>query len=203
MRARLPSWPAFAPALVLVVACAGRGGCAGHGVHRTGSQREAQACTAWASNHCRRLEACAPVSLQAGYGDVETCVARNEVGCDAALRAPGTGATAASIEACAAASGAASCEDVVVGRAPAGCAVSGTLQAGAACGDDSQCAGAGAGGGAGGGPGGGGRGEGGGGGGAGGGGGGRGHGCRAGLLQDGCGRDLRALRDRRSDRRHV
>jgi hypothetical protein len=127
---------------VVAAACSQRGGCAAATRASAPDARAEEACATWASHHCRRLEACAPVSLAAGYGDLAACVSRQTDVCRSALQAPGTGATPATVEACARAYDTASCEEIDVGRAPPGCATSGSLQAGAACGDDSQCAGA-------------------------------------------------------------
>jgi hypothetical protein len=138
MRAR------WAWALMALAACSGRSACSS-GARGSNASRAAsdQACAAWATQYCDRLDFCAPLSVEVAYGDVARCIDRNRPLCTSALEANGTGSGPASLEACARAYDAASCDDVVVGRAPASCKSTGTLPQGAPCGDDSQCAGAG------------------------------------------------------------
>jgi len=121
-----------------IAACSGKSPCSG--LPRGADEVSERACADWATHYCRRLEVCAPVSLQVGYGDEDRCVARSRPACAAALSAPGTGATPDSLRRCAEAYDSAACDDVVVGRPPRACAVAGALAAGAPCVDDAQCA---------------------------------------------------------------
>ncbi len=120
-----------------LAACSGRSPCSG-----ASTRAEAdRACADWATHYCNRLDACAPLSLELGYGDLAECVERSKPVCSSALRAEGTGQSPSRIESCAQAYDTATCEEVVVGKPPSGCAAPGALRAGAPCGDDSQCAG--------------------------------------------------------------
>lgn len=119
-------------------ACSGQRLCSGS---KSSPANVETACLQWATHYCARLEACAPLTIQVAYGEEAQCVTRNRPGCVAALKAPGSGQTPPGIEACALAYDSASCNDVVVGRPPAACAVSGSLPLGSPCGDDSQCSG--------------------------------------------------------------
>jgi hypothetical protein len=123
-------------ALIAFAACSGRSPCSGSSNASGGAE---QACVDWATRYCARLEACAPLSVQVGYGDVAQCIARNEPVCSSVLAAQGTGHTPASMEACALAYDSAACDEVVVGKPPASCNVAGSLPQGAPCGDSSQC----------------------------------------------------------------
>jgi hypothetical protein len=118
-----------------LAACSVRSPC---GAPSTGADR---VCTEWATHYCNRLESCAPLSVQVGYGDVAGCIERSKPLCSSALRADGTGQTTGRMESCALAYDSAGCEEVVVGKAPLRCGVPGSLPVGAECGDDSQCSG--------------------------------------------------------------
>jgi hypothetical protein len=127
------SWK-WAAVVVALASCSARHGCLGRAAG--GAQA---ACSRWANAYCGRLATCAPVSIEAEYGDLPVCVQRNEAGCLAALDAKGTGETAASLDACARSYPSATCEDVVVGRPPRECRVSGALPARTPCAVDAQC----------------------------------------------------------------
>lgn len=101
----------------------------------------ASACADWATQYCERLNACDPYLLNTDFGAVGLCAARNQAVCESALTATGTGATVASIENCAGLYAVASCDVILSNQRPAGCVVPGSLAAGSACGDDSQCSG--------------------------------------------------------------
>ncbi len=131
----------WAWALIALGACSGKGGCA-HGGGESLPAGFTEACDAWAARYCARLATCAPTSVEVDYGDVGRCISRNRPACASALVAPGNGRTPESLLRCARSYDAASCDDVVVGRPPEACRVPGHLPAGAACGDDAQCAGA-------------------------------------------------------------
>jgi hypothetical protein len=128
--------------VVVMAACATRSPCSRScGDNSNAAALQDEACTDWATHHCKRLETCAPISVSIDYGDRDTCIVRNKLVCASALQARGTGATPSTVKACALAQDSASCDDIVVGRAPEACHVSGLLGPGAACGDSSQCAG--------------------------------------------------------------
>jgi hypothetical protein len=100
-----------------------------------------QACDDFATNVCARLSACSPYTLQALYGNLATCTARTALSCQPPLGDPGTSDTASSVEACAQAIPAESCDDATNGKTPAACLPQpGQLEAGAPCGDNAQCA---------------------------------------------------------------
>jgi hypothetical protein len=121
---------------IILAACSGRSPCAG-----AGDSGVSLACADWATHYCNRLETCAPLAVEIGYGDVAQCVERNKPVCSAALKAGGTGQTPSRIESCAQAYDSAGCEEVVVAKPPLSCKVPGALPVGAWCGDDSQCSG--------------------------------------------------------------
>ena len=108
---------------------------AGGGVSAQKAARDA------ASAYCARAEACAALYVTLAFGDVATCEARLLSPLLASLTAPGTSATAAQLETCAAALPRVTCEDLL-GRAtiPACQTLPGKLAAGAPCGTDAQCA---------------------------------------------------------------
>jgi hypothetical protein len=99
-----------------------------------------KACADLASAFCGKINECAAIFIQQAYGDVTTCSTRVKTSCLNTLSAPGTGITPAKEESCVQAVHGATCDDVVDHNAPTACqAVGGTLAAGAACGDSSQC----------------------------------------------------------------
>ena len=107
-----------------------------------GSTSLAQACADLATSECNQQQACDPRGFAFGYADVATCVARTQLPCPVLAQASGSGYHPAAIEACARALATATCADVGNGVGPAACQIRGTLPVGAACADDSQCAGA-------------------------------------------------------------
>jgi hypothetical protein len=107
-----------------------------------GSTSLLQACADLATSQCNQQQACDPRGLAGVYADVATCVARTQLPCPVLAQTRGSGYQAAAIEACARALATASCADVGNNVGPAACQIRGTLPLGAACADDSQCAGA-------------------------------------------------------------
>jgi hypothetical protein len=100
----------------------------------------AQACAESATDYCGHLMTCAPYFLSTSYGTLADCVASVEHLCGLLLKAPGTGLTPAQLLNCAKANANASCADVTaIDYQFASCKVKGSLNVGAACGDDSQC----------------------------------------------------------------
>lgn len=117
--------------VTLVVACSSATGTT------TGSR-----CDSYASAVCTKLDACSHFAVALEYGDVATCTTRTAKGCQLGIDAPGTGVTAANLDACSNALGAASCDDLLGGKPPDACKTpAGTLADGAACGEDAQCSG--------------------------------------------------------------
>jgi hypothetical protein len=128
--------------VVALAACATPSPCSRScGAHNAAKVPAGEACADWAAHYCKRLEACAPISVSIDYGDVETCILRNKPVCVSALQARGTGASPSTLSSCALAYDSARCDDVVVGKPPEACHAPGLLGAGASCGDSSQCAG--------------------------------------------------------------
>jgi hypothetical protein len=126
---------------IALAACSGSKSCATGGGGNASAPRAERACADWATRYCKRLESCAPTSVQIDYGDIDTCIARRTLVCSPMLNARGTGMDAPHLETCAQAYDTASCDDVVVSKPPQACNVGGSLPAGAGCGDDSQCSG--------------------------------------------------------------
>jgi hypothetical protein len=91
---------------------------------------------------CNQLGVCTPFVLQADYGDTQTCLRRQMLALPKVFSGPGSGTTPSNVEACVQAYATASCADLIAGTTPAACNIHGSLPQGAACGDDSQCAGA-------------------------------------------------------------
>lgn len=79
-------------------------------------------------------------SITRHYGDLDTCATRVAQGCTAALAAPGTGATVATVAACTTALATVSCSDFFDGVLPADCTPAGSRPDGAPCAIDGQCA---------------------------------------------------------------
>jgi hypothetical protein len=114
----------------------------GSGSGGAGSVSLAQACADLATSECNQRQACDPRGFAQVFADVTTCVARTQLPCPTLSQAPGSGYQPAAIEACAKALASATCADVGNDIGLAACQIRGTLPPGAACADDSQCAGA-------------------------------------------------------------
>jgi hypothetical protein len=74
------------------------------------------------------------------FGDMNTCLAREKVGCLNGLGAPQTGNTPAAVEACSKALPTESCTDFFLGNAEPQCLVTGQIPMGGACALNGQCA---------------------------------------------------------------
>jgi hypothetical protein len=123
----------FAILLALFLACSGS---------TVGSTSPQQACADYAQVYCTRVNDCAPTFLQLGFGDVPTCESRLQINCPLTFQAPGTGLTPDIAEKCIGALPQTSCPDTLGRNLPSECSpVAGSLQNGAACGDDDQCTG--------------------------------------------------------------
>ncbi len=146
--------PLRAPAWVAVLAAAALVGCGGDGGSQPGedagadSQADAappdgaaaQPCADMAKAICGEIQKCSPFILSDLHGDMATCVARRTLACQLGQGLPGASATAASLDACAAATAAESCADDLGGVPPDACRASpGAVADGNACGVDAQC----------------------------------------------------------------
>lgn len=101
-----------------------------------------QAAADVAKAFCQKFQSCAPLFVQASYGDEATCEARFKLAVAPSLSANGTGATSGQYESCSADIGGASCDDVFSRNFPQSCrTVAGSLADGTACGADAQCKG--------------------------------------------------------------
>ncbi len=99
------------------------------------------ACTAAASAQCQLEWKCSAFDAQAKWTDQATCVARTKALCLTSLAAPSTGATAASVQACAVARASEACADFFANDPPAACLPQvGGLADGQPCAFDAQCA---------------------------------------------------------------
>jgi hypothetical protein len=107
----------------------------------SGAATAQQACGDLAHAQCALMAQCDSVTMQSAWGgDVNACATELSTQCVNANSYPGTGATAASVEACASATSTASCTQY--GLPIAGCsAPAGTLANGAPCSLGEQCAG--------------------------------------------------------------
>ncbi len=99
------------------------------------------ACNSLAVQTCAALQKCAPYTLTSNWGTQANCTARRAAVCLAKLKAPGTGASASSVNACAAAISSSACTDIQILDTLAACQPkAGSLPVAAVCADDSQCA---------------------------------------------------------------
>jgi hypothetical protein len=143
----------LAVGVVASVALAACGSCSSSTAHGTGGgdsegpadvfvdlgPSPSQACQAYATAFCGRLESCTPFYLQAAYGDTATCVQRMAKGCMPALVANGSKVTPALMVGCATAVESQTCDEALDNQQPSACDVPGTLPMWAACGVGSQC----------------------------------------------------------------
>jgi hypothetical protein len=100
----------------------------------------AAACGALAAAQCENLSACAPFILEVQFGTKARCIERRVLSCHAQAAAPSSGATAASISACATGLMGISCYHAAHGPLPAACTPVGALPSDAPCGFGTQCA---------------------------------------------------------------
>jgi hypothetical protein len=98
------------------------------------------ACADEANARCALQASCSTDGIQRIYGDLATCVVRVTASCEAALAAPGTGATPALAEACAQALPAVPCLNFETEALPTACLPpAGALAAGSPCAFSGQC----------------------------------------------------------------
>jgi hypothetical protein len=118
----------------------GTGG-SGTGGTSGGDPAAAQACAALSKALCAKTEACTPFVLGLFFGSRAVCEQRLALDCLPEFGAPGTSATPARTASCADSLAAHPCAAFVRGDLGVACAPqAGSLPAGAACGDDGQCA---------------------------------------------------------------
>lgn len=100
------------------------------------------ACADLAAARCQKRDMCTGgLGNERQYGDLTTCKARDVLGCEAALGAPGTSATPAFYESCSQAIGGESCGDWFGNAPPAACVPApGARANGQACSFNAQCA---------------------------------------------------------------
>jgi hypothetical protein len=101
----------------------------------------AQACMDFAAARCAKRMTCSNgTGVIRAYGDVTTCLQREQLGCANSLIAPATGVSPAQLEACVAALGTSPCADFFDNIPPPACAPHGGRPLGAACAFNGQCA---------------------------------------------------------------
>ncbi len=150
MRAmRLPQWKVGALFVVRVFVFAGL---AAAGCGSTSGPSVQQACSELAAARCNQRSNCTKVtapdagatvsagaSLVRVYGDMATCLQREELSCQNGLTAPQTGNSPAKVEACVKAFATYSCQDFFDNNPPADCAVTGARANGMTCTFGGQC----------------------------------------------------------------
>lgn len=98
------------------------------------------ACASFVDAVCAKTDACYAGAIRLAYGDVARCKARTLETCKSAAGAPSTAITADKIQACATGYRNVTCASVYQAAAIPECpSLAGSLAAGAACGEDSQC----------------------------------------------------------------
>jgi hypothetical protein len=98
----------------------------------------AQACSTYGRAVCGKLSACSPAELQADFGDMNACAAREALACVAGAGAPGAQISVAVLMACAGELGGATC-DLFATRGVASCLLKGRRGDGDGCASDFQC----------------------------------------------------------------
>jgi len=108
----------------------------------TGGATSSDPCVDLAKASCAERDTCTNgVANLVRYGDVGTCEARSQLSCAHVLTAPNTGATNATVEACAASYATETCADWLSGAATMACLPqAGSVANGKACAFNSQCA---------------------------------------------------------------
>jgi len=97
-----------------------------------------EGCETLAIARCDRMDRCSPHMLQATYGDIPTCQAREKLSCDGYAFA-GVAFTGKELNTCAVELNQVACNDFLRGTMPASCTKPGTLERYAPCGSDIQC----------------------------------------------------------------
>jgi hypothetical protein len=100
-----------------------------------------QACAAFATTLCTKIQSCTSFVLGVLYGDVATCEKRIALSCVPSFAAPGTSATPAKTRACEQSIASLACDPFLKGDFGAACKTDpGTVAEGGPCGEDAQCA---------------------------------------------------------------
>jgi hypothetical protein len=100
-----------------------------------------QACSLLANTRCMELQTCSATNLLRRFGDLKTCVEREQLACSQSLAAPETAATPTTIKACVAAVTGETCAQFFAIPPPDAClAQMGPRDVGAPCAFSSQCA---------------------------------------------------------------
>ena len=110
------------------------------GSGKSGDVTADQACSDYANAYCSAYANCSSFDGTLLYGSVSACVGRWKPICLSTINAPGTGFKPSVYESCAQAYASTKCDVLLSNGRPDACNVLGSLAAGAACGDDSQCA---------------------------------------------------------------
>ncbi len=98
-------------------------------------------CGRYAQAYCGRLQACTGgASITRNWGDMGTCLARQELSCSNGLGAPQTSQTTALVDQCAAALPSSACPSFLDNELPASCTPRGLAAQGAPCSVNAQCA---------------------------------------------------------------
>jgi hypothetical protein len=128
--------------VLLVTACGGQNAPVASDAGSDGNPViPATPCGAFAQAWCAKRQACTNgTSITRDWGDMSTCLAREELSCTNSLGAPRTGKTTALVEQCTTALSSASCADYLDNDLPAPCNPTGPGAEGATCTFNAQCA---------------------------------------------------------------
>lgn len=97
-------------------------------------------CGAYAQAYCAKRQSCTNGAfITRDWGDMSTCLAREELSCTDGLEAPRTGQTTALVEQCTAGMPSYSCADVLDNNLPATCSPTGPGAEGTSCTFNGQC----------------------------------------------------------------
>jgi hypothetical protein len=106
----------------------------------TNGPSAAKACADLATARCQKRQSCSNgANITSAYGDMNTCIQREQISCMAGLSATGTGNSPSAVESCVAAYPSFACADFFANNPPAACIATGTLADGAACTFAGQC----------------------------------------------------------------
>src|SRR5579862_3583374 len=99
------------------------------------------ACSDLAKVRCAKRTSCSNgASITSVYGDMSTCLAREQLSCTVGLAAPQTGNSPTKVEECVAAYPGFSCADFFSNNPPAACIATGQKPMNASCAVAGQCA---------------------------------------------------------------
>jgi len=97
------------------------------------------ACTAWATARCNKSDQCNKMVIVTQSLTVARCIERRKIACLGMAAAPGSGFSAAAVEACAKGIALETCIQASHGPHPKECTQTGSLDEGAPCGFGEQC----------------------------------------------------------------